>query len=118
MARNVFVSYASRDRDSVQKMLEQLRRRRVLDADDNVFVDQESFAVGDSFRDATRAAIGASDTVLVLWSHAAADSKWVNYELAMADALGKQVLVAVPRGMRAQLPLELSATQVVELSGG
>lgn len=117
MSRNVFVSYAARDRQWLQLALDYLRKRQLISAEDNIFVDHQSFSAGENFREATRAAISAADTVLVLWSPAAAESKWVNYELAMADALGKHVLVAASRGHRA-LPIDSRSVELVEVPVG
>ena len=117
MARNVFVSYATRDRARIGPLLDRLRRQRVISADDNVFVDNASFAEGDDFRGAARAAIKDADTVLVLWSPAAAESKWVNYELAMADALGKHLVVVQSKGEAAELPIDTRSIELLEVSG-
>lgn len=115
MSRNVYMSYAARDGSHVPRVLNRLREQAVLSIDDNVFVDRDSFMAGDSFRDATREAIGAADTVVVLWSPAAAGSKWVNYELAMADALGKQLIVVTSKADQDRLPIDAQAVQWVEI---
>lgn len=118
MSRKIFVSYAPRDRSWVPQVLDQLKEQKLLSADDNVFLDHQDFSAGDSFRDAARAAIAAADTVVVLWSPAAAESKWVNYELAMADALGKHLLVVSPRGSRTDLPIDMRSVEMLELAAG
>jgi hypothetical protein len=118
MAHNIFVSHASKDlfMDSswLNKALEQLRKRKVLSDDDNIFIDKDSISEGENFREATRAAIGAADTVVVFWSPAAADSKWVNYEMGMADALGKRLVIVAPRGTEPQPPLDSDAFELIE----
>lgn len=117
MARNVFVSYAARDgRARVQRVLDQLRERQVLRGDDLLVVDHGHVAAGEEWRRSTRAAIDAADAVVVLWSDAAAESKWVNYEMAMADALGKHLVVVAPPGQRGRVPLQADSLEVFELA--
>lgn len=118
MTRKFFVSYDYRDRSRLQNALEQLRKRKVLSADDIILVDTKSISEGESFRDTAREAIGAADTVLVLWSPAAAESKWVNYEIAMADALGKHLVIVAPRGMERQPPIPPRSFELVEIPSG
>ena len=99
------------------KTLEQLRKRKVLSIDDEILLDRKGISAGENFREATRAAISAADTVLVIWSPAAVESKWVNYELGMADALGKELVVVAPRGMDQKLPIASHSFKLVELAG-
>lgn len=115
MSHRVFVSYAAKDSSWLEKALEQLRKRKVLSIEDEIFIDRKSVSEGENFREATRAAIGAADTVLVLWSPAAVESKWVNYELGMADALGKHLVIVAPRGMRPRRPLASHLFELVEM---
>lgn len=118
MGRNIFVSYVNQDRPMVDTAVAHLRRMHLITSDDNVFLDYDSRALGDTFRDATREALTDADTVLVIWSPSAAASKWVNYELGMADALDKQVIVVVPKGYSADLPAELRTTELIKLPDG
>jgi hypothetical protein len=115
VSRNVFVSYASKDRVWLEKVLEQLRKRKVLSIEDKIFPDRKSISGGENFREATRTAISAADTVLVLWSPAAVESKWVNYELGMADALGKHLVVVAAHGMHPKPPINARDFQLVEM---
>ena len=117
MSHKVFVSYASQDTSMVAKTLEKLRKWKVLSIDDEIFIDRKGISAGESFREATRAAIGAADTVLVIWSPAAVESKWVNYELGMADALGKELVIVAPRGMDQKPPIASHSFKLVELPG-
>lgn len=115
MSSKVFLSYAARDQSLVPRLLDQLKQRQLLPAADPVFSSHKDIAAGADFRDATRAAIDQVDTVVVLWSTAAAQSKWVNYELAMADALGKQLFVVSPHGEHTDLPIDIASAQNFEL---
>jgi hypothetical protein len=118
MSRNIFISHTSSDRQLLENALEYLRSRRFLRTSDNVFYDLYDFASGEDFRGATREAIEGADAVFVIWSSAAAHSKWVNYELGMADALGKDLLLVVPHGHPGQIPANLQDAKVVELPDG
>jgi hypothetical protein len=118
MPRNVFISYASADRNLLENALERLRRQHLVSVSDNVFYDLYEFASGENFREATRQAIEGADTVIVIWSSAAAESKWVNYEVGMADALGKDLILMVPHGRPGEIPVNLQEAKVVELPGG
>jgi hypothetical protein len=102
----------------VEHVLKYLRSRHFLSTSDNVFYDLYDFAAGEDFREATREAIDGADTVFVIWSSAAAASKWVNYELGMADALGKDLVVVVPHRQPGQIPANLQDAKIVELPGG
>lgn len=115
MPRNIFLAYASNDRPLIEPALDHLQRRRLVSQADNVFYDFYDYAAGEDFRQATREAMEGADTVVVIWSSAAAASKWVNYELGMADALGKKVVLLVPDGDPAHVPANLSGTEVVEM---
>jgi hypothetical protein len=118
VTHNIFISYAQRDRQLVDEALEHLRRRRLISADDNVFTDHASFAAGDDFRDATRVAIADADKVFVIWSREAANSKWVNYEVGMADALRKKLVLVVPKANADTIPKNLQFAEIVELPSG
>jgi TIR domain len=115
VSHRVFVSYAARDRSGLEKVLEQLRKRKVLSIEDEIFVDRKSVSEGENFREVTRAAVSAADTVVVLWSPAAVESKWVNYELGMADALGKHLVIVAPRGMHPRPPIASHSFELVEM---
>lgn len=97
MGQKIFVSYSERDTPLVDLALLHLQNRGLLPASAIERVGhQASLSAGD-LRGATKQAIESSDVVVVLWTKAAAESKWVNYEIGMADALGKR-LVAVAIG--------------------
>lgn len=115
MARSIFVSYADRDRVLVDHALQYLRQRGLLTPVDQVVIDRDTFTAGADLRKATRQAIDGADIVLVVWTPTAATSKWVNYELGMADALGKDVIAVALRGHAADLPPGLHAKHVLEM---
>jgi nucleoside 2-deoxyribosyltransferase len=116
LSRKVFVSYAARDRSLLSSALDQLRANHVLSSEDDIVVDNKKELEGEDIRQATRAAIDAADTVLVLWSPAAAESKWVNYELGMASALGKRLVVVTPQGKQTEVPIASNSFELVEMN--
>jgi len=116
MGRNVFVSFAVEDRPLVESVLEQLGRRQIISPDDNVLIDYDPGALGSTFRDSAREALTDADTVVVIWSRAAALSNWVNYELGMADALGKRLITVLLKDASPELPSNLQQTESVELA--
>jgi nucleoside 2-deoxyribosyltransferase len=115
MNRRVFLSYAHRDKQFVQHALAFLKQSHVLSRHDNVFLDVASIKPGQSFARVLRKNMLSADTVLVFWTEAAAVSNSVVYELGMADALGKEMVVAYPAGKRTVLPVETINATLVEV---
>lgn len=98
--------------------MKELCRKRIMSAEDNVLVDYDREALGATFRDAAREALADADTFVVIWSPAAAASRWVNYEVGMADALGKEVIVVLLKGASPHLPASLQQAHSIELQYG
>jgi len=71
---------------------------------------------GANFREKLRNAIQSTSKVIVFWSREGAQSPSVNYEIGMAEALGKPIIVARQKGKSPPLPAELSQLQTVEYS--
>jgi hypothetical protein len=69
---------------------------------------------GVSIRDTVRKAIEDASSIVVLWTEAAARSANVNYELGMADALGKPIVLVNLDGPH-RIPSDLNNVQVVDL---
>jgi hypothetical protein len=76
---HIFLSHNSRDREFVPKLAAQLR---LVSGD--VWLDEWEIKPGDSIPSEINAALAAVDTVVVVWSANAADSRWVDAELASA----------------------------------
>jgi uncharacterized protein YegP (UPF0339 family) len=115
VSRSIFVSYADRDRVLVDHALRYLRQRGLVTPQDHVVIDRDAFTAGTDLRKATQKAIDGADAVLVIWTPTAETSKWVNYELGMADALGKDVIAIAVHGNAADLPSGLHAKYVFEM---
>jgi hypothetical protein len=110
---NIFLSHAYRDRD----VLKQVRKRLAKEfADRNVeFFDDAKLTISANFRDEIRKAIEDASQFVVFWSPRAAESAFVNYETGMAEALGKPILVIVPKGDQSTVPDNLADNRVLEL---
>lgn len=74
---SAFVSYASKDRDKVLRVIQGLRKAR---PDLDVFLDVESLRSGEHWETRIAKEIEARDILYLCWSKSARISKWVNYE--------------------------------------
>lgn len=66
-------------------------------------------------RKVIREKIGQADAVLLIWSDAAPESAWVNYEIGMAQALDVPIFVLLAGGAPSKLPADLAGHQVGNL---
>jgi hypothetical protein len=112
---SVFLSYAFRDKPRIKKVIKELKAMGAVKEDDEIIDSAEMFEPGTSVRAQVREAIDAASKVVIVWSGSAAGSGWVNYETGMAEALGKSILIAVPKGEAMRLPSNLEGIRVVEL---
>ena len=83
----VFLSYSRLDRAVVAPIASVLRGLRI-----DVFRDEESIVPGDAWKATIAEAVSSSDTVLLFWSAAAADSKSVEEEYSLALSLRKRIV--------------------------
>jgi hypothetical protein len=112
---SVFVSYALDDRSRIPKVLDQLKARGVLSPREKVVDTSTIVVAGSTWRGQIRKAIENASKFVVIWSDAADTSDWVNYETGMAEALGKPILVVVPKGEISRVPGNLKETQIIEI---
>ena len=114
MSRKVFISYNAADRELVGSVMTWLRTSDLSPAE---IADPVSsgVATGD-VRSVIQDSIASCDAMVLVWSRRAAESKWVQYELGMAQALGKRIVVLLAGGSPSDLPEELADTQQVELN--
>jgi hypothetical protein len=116
MADTIFLSYAHQDREHVGKALEELSRKGVLSGQKELMIDLRQDIKSRSYIKSTiRERIKSTGKVILLWSEAGAKSQWVNWELGMADALGKSIIVVVLDKSAPNLPENLSDVQVIKL---
>ncbi len=108
--RSVFVSYSNRDAKwatQVQQALERLGLHATNTSHD--------LRVGDDWRKAVQTAMRKSDALVLLMTSPYASSSWMQYEAGMAEALGKRVMVLLPKRYPvAELPADLASGQVVQ----
>ena len=68
-----------------------------------------------ALREDIRKQIQSATKVIVIWGSASANSSWVNYELGLADALRKPILVVMPVNDATELPAGLQNVRIVRL---
>jgi hypothetical protein len=112
---SVFLSYARDDKSKIRKVIRELKSKGIVTPYDAIIDPPEIVDVGANWSGDVREAIARASKFVVVWSAAAGASGWVNYETGMADALGKAILVAVPKGAAARIPANLRERQVIEL---
>jgi hypothetical protein len=112
---SVFVSYSKDDEPHIKEVISELKSRGIVEENDKIIYGPDVIAPGSSFRAQIRQAIEAASKVVVVWSGTGAGSGQVNYETGMAEALGKPILIVVPKKGASTLPKELENIQIVEL---
>jgi DNA-directed RNA polymerase subunit RPC12/RpoP len=78
---HIFLSHNSKDKEFVRKLATQLR---LVGGD--VWLDEWEIKPGDRIPSEVSAALAAVDTIVVVWSVNAANSRWVDAELSSALA--------------------------------
>ncbi|MDX2288464.1 MAG: toll/interleukin-1 receptor domain-containing protein [Hyphomicrobiaceae bacterium] len=108
---NVFMSYSRRDAGLAARLTAAIKALGL-----DVFADHEAIGPGSDWRKSTQLAIRKSDAVVaVLSSPDAASNSWMSYELGMADAVGKQVLIVTPNQFSIRdLPSDMSSWRVMQ----
>jgi hypothetical protein len=114
MSNKIFISHRSGDEDWVSKAVD--KWLRMSDFAGAKIEDESTWGAGaEDARTAIQKRISAADTVLVVWSEAAATSSWVYYEIGIAQALGKRIVVLLAGGSPSALPEGLADAQHVTL---
>ncbi|MBI3759206.1 MAG: toll/interleukin-1 receptor domain-containing protein [Deltaproteobacteria bacterium] len=108
---SVFISYSRRDAD-LAKAVESALERLGLKA----FNPASDMRAGDDWRKSIQAAIKRSDALIMLvGSPHNLSTSWTSYEIGIAEALGKRIMVLLPsRFPVAELPAEVRSVQVVD----
>lgn len=100
MSFKVFLSYAINDSAFAElvkaKIKELLPQHNVETVE--VFDVRSDLAIGADIRQSIKAAIEAANTVVVISSESSDLSPSVNYEVGLADALGKELLIVQKEG--------------------
>ncbi|SRR5713101_37442 len=118
MNKDIFISYASNDRLLAQNTMRQLHRKGLLE---NEYIEHlegvEKPGEAKYLREKIKERILRSDLVVLIWSKDAAKSPWVQYEVGMAKALERPILIAWADKSAPELPTEIKENQIVRLEG-
>jgi hypothetical protein len=106
---DVFISYASEDRERVRPLAEALQARGF-----SVWWDR-ALAAGDDYARVIERELSASRAVVVVWTRASTQSAFVRDEAARARDQGRLVPIRLDR--EAELPLGFGSFQAEDFSG-
>ncbi len=109
MTSKVFVSYVFTDRKLAETAKRELEKRGHV-SEDTEFSDEHEIAFGEDIRQHLKSEIEASDALVVVLTDEAASSQWINYEVGLADALGKRIIVVTGKEPKDQRLLANLAT--------
>jgi nucleoside 2-deoxyribosyltransferase len=106
----VFVSHTRRGAHLAADIARELRKHKVEPLD-----VVESIGPGEDLRRAVKSAIRRADAfVVMLTAPEAAASSWIGYELGMAEALGKPILLLLSHNhSTSQLPDDMAGLRTV-----
>ncbi len=107
----VFISYSRRDAELGQRFAVALKRLGLKALD-----PERELRPGEDWRHSIQSAIKQSDVVVTLVSTPASlQSSWTSYEMGVAEALGKRVLLLLPNKYSVtQLPADFASMQIME----
>lgn len=101
MAQKIFVSYAHEDRGLLDELEETLRKHGVIGDEPVSIIDPlNEVKLGDNIREAIRNQIESASKVVIIYTDKSGSSDWVNYEVGMADALNKPIIIIGKKGSR------------------
>lgn len=116
MSKKVFISYAWNDQHLARNTIRQLFNKGWLSNDDLTSIESpEESNKADYIRHQIKERIRKSDIVILVWSTQAAKSPWVQYEVGMAQAVERPILIAWADNSAPELPAEIKENQVVRL---
>ena len=113
---NVFISYARADARRLDGIVQSLMERGLMKEGDRILREEDLPVKHGALRDQVREQIQSASKLIVIWGIASANSQWVNYEIGLADALGKPIIVVIPsKSDVVALPANLQNVQVIKL---
>jgi hypothetical protein len=113
---NVFISHARADAHKLDEIVQSLVAKGFLNEGDQILREEDLPKKHGALRDQVRMRIQSASKLIVIWGAASASSQWVNYEMGLADALGKPIIAVIPsQGDSIALPANLQKVQVVRL---
>lgn len=113
--RRVFISYSHKELPGVDTIVTRLRRQGVLKENDEVLGTTEFGNRHTELRQTVRRQIESASHVVLIWDSETAKSQWVNYEIGLADALGKPIVAVTTGKKNVPVPAMLSNLQVINL---
>ena len=105
---DLFISYASADRDRARRVAEALQRRGW-----SIWWDRE-IPPGRQYDEVIDEALAAARCVVVLWTQASTASSWVKNEAS--EAMDRRVLIPAVLDPGLKIPLEFRRVQAADLS--
>ena len=118
MAEKIFVSYSHEDRKYLEGLKEVLQEHGIVEGDEISIIDPFSgvFSVGEDIRESIKREIQSASKVVIIHTSNTNSSQWVNYEVGMADALDKPIIVVGTRGSgKTTLLSSLKHVQMIEV---
>ncbi|HWN51681.1 MAG TPA: toll/interleukin-1 receptor domain-containing protein [Xanthobacteraceae bacterium] len=108
---NVFISHGQRDTELAERVEIALERLGL-----EAFNPARDLRPGDDWRRSIQTAIKRSDAMIILVSRPQyLSSSWTSYEVGIAEALGKRVMLLLPSKYPVtELPADFASTQIVE----
>lgn len=113
---NVFVSYARADANKLDVILKSLVAGGILNEQDRILKEEDLPSKHGGLRRTIKKQIQSASKFIVVWGNASSSSQWVNYELGLADALGKPIIVAIQASEKIALPAILQNVQIVKVA--
>ena len=119
MSKKIFLSYAMEDRHHLEGLKEILEKHRITTEGEHVgFIDpmSEPSIPGTNIRAMIKKQIKSSNEVVVIATDDSLSSQWVNYEIGMADALNKPIVIVGRKGSgKTSLLQSLDGVRLVEM---
>jgi hypothetical protein len=108
---SIFISHGQRDAELAKRVETALERLGL-----ETFSPLRDVRSGEDWRRAIQTAIKRSDAVIILFSTPQYLSlNWTSYEVGIAEALGKRVILLLPSKYPVtELPADFASTQIVE----
>lgn len=113
---NVFISYARVDAPKLDVILKRLIASGLINEEDQILKEEDLPAKHGALREEVKRRIQSASKVIVVWGTASASSQWVNYEMGLADALGKPIIAVIPTSDAVALPANLQNVHIVKVA--
>ena len=95
----VFISYSYySDNNKLDELLKKIKKGNPKLKDADFFDPATDLHAGSNYREEIKKVISSCDLFLLIWSQASSDSVWANYEIGMANAIEKRMLVVKEKG--------------------